>query len=261
MSTAESSSRQVDPIDWAMFIPQHDRTLYRSALEALTASGRPCAIGGGLAFSVHTRRWRHTKDMDLYIRPEDSEAMTAALQQAGFPDFFEKQKYDRGWSYRGHRDDVIVDLLWGMANYRSWVDDTWFAGPVVQMEGLPVRVLAAEELLWAKLYVMQRSRCDWPDLLNIIYAVGPQMDWDRVLRRVADDAPVVGGLLSVFSWLCPASARKLPEWLWERVGLSGPTGSSPVGRVEDIDGDQDGKRASLLSHGSWFGPTEGPVST
>jgi hypothetical protein len=243
---------QVGPIDWPMFIPQRERELYASVFAGLAAQRLPFAIGGGLAFSAYTRRWRSTKDLDLYIRPADSEAATDVLKQAGFPDLFEKSKYDRGWSYRGHREGVIVDLLWGMANYRSWVEESWLAGPRAQFEGHGVRLLAAEDLVFAKLYVMQRGRCDWPDLLNILYAVGPEMDWKLLLERVGEDAPVVGGLLSVFAWLCPAEARALPKWLWRRVGLVGPPTREGHGEIH--------KRAALLGHGDWFGPTEGPVS-
>ncbi len=251
MTTAQRSTIRIDPIDWPMFIPHGERELYAAAFSAFRARELPFAIGGGLAFSAYARRWRYTKDLDLYIRPDDSDAMVEVLQQAGFPDLFEKKKYDRGWSYRGHHNEVIVDLLWGMANYRSWVDDTWLEGPLVKFEGQNVRLLSPEDLLFAKLYVMQRGRCDWPDLLNVLSAVGPQMDWQRVLDRVGDDARLVGGLVSVFSWLCPAKARELPEWLWEHLGLSGPPTSS--------SGQPDGKRASLLSHGDWFGSSEGPV--
>jgi hypothetical protein len=255
MRTSAANSRwQIDAVDWSTFIPKEDRDLYRSAFDAIAVRGKPFGIGGGMAFSAYTRRWRFTKDLDLYIRPDDAKAMIEALTEAGFTDLFEKSKYDQKWSYRGHRGEVIVDLLWGMANYRAWVDDVWvMEGPELEMEGRRVRLIPAEELLWAKLYVVQRGRCDWPDLLNLLFAVGPKMDWRHVLARVAQDAGVVGGLLSLFRWLCPATARELPSWLWERVGLmkEGPTD----------DSEPDGRRATLIGHSDWFGHAKGPVRT
>jgi hypothetical protein len=251
MTAPPTGRLQIDPIDWTTFIPQRERELYRSVLAAILARNLPFAIGGGLAFSVYARRWRYTKDMDLYVRPADSDVLTKLLQAEGFPDLFEKSKYDRGWSYRGHQGDVIVDLLWGMANYRSWVDDGWLQGPQVPFEDVTARLLAPEELVWSKLYVVQRSRCDWPDLLNIIYGVGPQMDWQRLLNRLGDDAPVLGSLLNLFGWLCPARARELPEWLWDSLRLRLP--------VAGPDCIADAKRPALLGHSNWFGPAEEPV--
>jgi hypothetical protein len=251
MSASSTGRLPIDPIDWTAFIPQHERELYRSVFAAIMARGLPFAIGGGLAFSAYSRRWRYTKDLDLYIRPADSDAFIELLKQQGFPDLFDKSKYDRGWSYRGYQGDVIVDLLWGMANYRTWVDDSWLGGPEVPFEDVAVRLLAPEELLWAKLYVMQRDRCDWPDLFNVIHAVGPQMDWLRLLNRLGEDAPVLAGLLNVFGWLSPDRARELPEWLWDSLRLKLP--------VPGPDGAAHAKRPALLGHSNWFGPAEGPV--
>jgi hypothetical protein len=242
---------RIDPIDWTTFIPQNERQLYRSVFAAIIERNLPFAIGGGVGFSVYSRRWRYTKDVDLYIRPADSAQMTAILQKQGFPDLFEKSKYDRGWSYRGHQGNVIVDLLWGMANYRSWVDDTWLAdAPEIPFEDITVRVLPPEELVWSKLYVVQRHRCDWPDVLNIIHGVGPQMDWRRLLHRVGEDAPVLGSLLNLFGWLCPSRARELPDWLWDTLRIKLP--------LPGPDCLADAKRPTLLGR-EWFGPSDGVV--
>jgi hypothetical protein len=249
MAPAAQTRWHVKPVDWSIFIEREDLELYRAALHALSATGAPFAIGGGLSFSAYTRRWRFTKDLDLYIRPKDSEQMVAALKSAGFPDLFEKKKYDQGWSFRGHQGEVIVDLLWGMANYKTWVDDVWVtAGPELEFAGHRVRLLPGEEQLWAKLYVLQRTRCDWPDLLNLLHAIGARMDWTHMLDRVGEDVGVLGGLLSVFRWLCPQRSSELPGWVWERVGLA----KQPPGAGTEADG----HRAALIGHSNWFGATQ-----
>lgn len=51
-------------------------------------------------------------------------------------------------------------------------------------------VLPVEEMIWDKLYVMQRDRCDWPDTLNLLYAAGPTLDWQYLFGRLASDAPL-----------------------------------------------------------------------
>jgi hypothetical protein len=238
-------------VDWSQVIPDQQWALFRPVLITARARGLRFAIGGGLAFSAYSGRLRNTKDMDLFVRPADREALITLLTEAGYQDYYEQLPYDRKWIYRGIRDGEIIDVMWQMANYRTEVDDDWLTrGPIVEIRGEEVRLLAPEELLWSKLYVLQRERCDWPDLLNILYTVGPELDWAHLLERLADDAPVLGGLLNVFGWLCPERARDLPSGLWHQVGLLGPATGPRC--------DEDRRRVELLDRRDWFGPqTEG----
>jgi hypothetical protein len=102
-------------------------------------------------------------------------------------------------------------------------------------------------MIWDKLYIMQRERCDWGDVMNLIYAVGNDVDWEYLLKRMAEDVPLLAGALTVFRWLAPGRARDLPDWIWERLQLSPPAGS-PV--ADEIDK----RRVSLLDTRPWFGP-------
>jgi hypothetical protein len=240
-----SHTEQMQFIDFDEAIPPAQWALYDRALQELRRQGLPCAVGGGLAFSAYARRWRNTKDMDLFIRPADCEAAIAALQRAGFADYYPQAPYDRRCSFRGIRDGIIVDLLWEMLNGRARVDAAWLSrGPTLTIRGSAVRFLAPEELIWSKLYVLQRERCDWPDLLNILAGAGPALDWTHLLDRIGPDAPLLGGVLSVLRWLSPASARELPAWIWRRVGLAPWDGNS----AEPVD-------PRMLGNGDWFGPT------
>ena len=94
-------------------------------------------------------------------------------------------------------------------------------------------------MLWQKLYVMQRERCDWPDVLNLIYAVGARLDWRRLLARMGDDWPLLAGVLSVYDWLCPERAAQLPGWVRDRFGMAA---AGPCSR----------SRADLLDRRPWF---------
>ena len=177
-------------------------------------------LGGGFALATFTGRWRDTKDIDFYIRPQDRDTAVAALCDAGFVDYFSLRRYDRKWIYRSTKSGVIVDIIWAMANQRAQVDDSWFkrAGSG-QVRDEQVKVLPLEEFTWCKLYIMQRDHCDWPDLFNLLYAAGPRLDWDHLIERLEEDLPLLKGFLSVYSWLCPRRARKLPVSLWRRLGL------------------------------------------
>src|SRR5581483_3604262 len=102
------------------------------------------------------------------------------------------------------------------------VDQSWFRGSRVEVDGEVFLLLAPEEALWSKLYVLQRDRCDWPDALNLLYGVGPEIDWRHLLARLGEDAPLLIGLLSVFGWLCPDRARELPSWIWNELRVNSP---------------------------------------
>jgi hypothetical protein len=115
------------------------------------------------------------------------------------------------------------------------------------VDGVRFRLIPAEELLWIKLYILQRDRCDWPDVLNLVYAAGAEMDWRSVLTRLGDDRLLLSGMLSLFVWLCPDRARRLPDWLWRELGIR------PQTETNGPNGCQ--ARADLFDSRPWFLPT------
>jgi hypothetical protein len=221
--------------------------MYHRVLKKAHEQQLPFAIGGALAVAYYTGGWRFTKDLDLYVTPHDRERMTTVLSECGLSDYHDKLPYDRGWIYRGNVDDVIVDVIFGMPNRRTEVDLEWITrGPWVNLFGDRVRVLPAEELIWAKIYVLQRDRSDWPDIFNLLFATGARLDWERLLDRLGDDTPLLTGILTVFRWLNPAAASRLPGWLWQRLSLPEP---HECGSQEHIR-----HRAKLLDTRPWFAP-------
>ena len=147
--------------------------------------------------------------------------MIELTRELGMTDYFETKEYDRWWIYRATADGSIVDIIWAMANHRQQIDGLWMSGPEVNLRGHRVKVLPAEAMLWDKLYIVQRERCDWQDVFNLLYAAGEDVDWELLLRRIGEDTPLMAGALSVFRWLAPERAQRLPSWIWRQVGLSG----------------------------------------
>jgi len=232
---------------WSQLIPEKEWAVYETVLDEAATRKIPFALGGAFAVATYTGCWRNTKDLDLYVLPQHRDRMIQLTNDLRLADYYDTKAYDRWWIYRATREDVIVDIIWAMANHRAQIDGLWMSGPEVTLHGRRMKVLPAEALLWDKLYIMQRDRCDWPDVLNLLYAAGPDVEWDYLLERIGGDTPLLAGALSVFRWLAPGHAEQFPDWLWERVGLA------PLAVTADQD-DYDKRRVELLDRRPWFVP-------
>jgi hypothetical protein len=145
----------------------------------------------------------------------------------------------------------VVDAIWAMANLRTLVDEDWLTlGPEVEIRGERVRPIPAEELIWSKLYVLQRDRSDWPDVFNLIDALAPRLDWDRLIARMGPDLPLLAAALSVFAWLAPARAARIPQEVWGAVGTRPPE-PAPERQVSRA-------RADLLDSRPWRPDPDAP---
>jgi hypothetical protein len=257
--------RLYPPDDIRAVVPDDQWLVFLPALRAAQRLGIEFAIGGGLAVSFYTGYWRNSKDLDIYLLPADRERMIAAVNATGMSDYYEQVAYDRSWIYRAHAHGVIVDLIWAMANGSGNVDGSWLReGPVAVLRGEEVRLVAAEELFWSKAHVLQRDRCDWPDLLNLLYTAGPAFDWRRLLARcraqadpqmasgpARDEYRLLASIVSLFSWVAPGRAADLPRWLWSELDVPQPAVESPV---------RNDHRIRLLDSRPWFTPTDiGPT--
>lgn len=230
---------------WGELIPDDQWRVYRNVIHGLRRRGIPFALGGAFALAAYTARWRNTKDLDLYILPQDREAVIDVITGAGLTDLYERLPYERHWIYRASRDDIIVDAIWGMANHKADVDPAWLTrGPTIALRGEPLRVLPAEELVWDKMYIVQRERCDWPDVLNLIDATCDGLDWEHLLHRTGPDTPLLAGVLTVFRWLCPGKALTLPAWIWPRLQMPPPENHQQP--------DVDCEAVRLLDTRPWF---------
>jgi hypothetical protein len=210
------------PDDVHELIPVAHWTVFRDAILAARAHGIPCAVGGGLAVSLYTGMWHSPHDLDLLIVPGNRAPMIDAMGTAGLSDLYEREKYDRNWIYRGSRGDAVVDAIWALANGVGEVDETWVTrGPQTELGDVTVRLLPPEELIWSKLYVVQGTRCDWPDIVNLLFATGLALDWDRLIARCAGpgDEALLASALLLFAWIAPGRAHAVSEHVWQRLHL------------------------------------------
>ena len=239
---------------WVDLLTEKHWPVYRRVLEAGLDRHLPFALGGALATATHTGQWRGTHDMDLYVEPSHRAEMVGVLDDLGLRDIQDICPYDASVTYRASdamsefaiESSVIVEVISGMKNHRALVDALWLSrAEQIHIDGLKLRVTAPEEMIWPKLYVLSRERCDWPDILNLLYFCGAGLDWDHLVQRLGPDAPLLTGVLGVLSWLSPQSLRKLPAWLLPQLDLR---------HARDLADDEElRRRASLLKSQEWFG--------
>src|SRR5207302_3524132 len=66
---------------------------------------------------------------------------------------------DPVWLSKAWRDGFFVDLITGMSNGIITVEDSWIEGSArAKVTGVQTRVLAAEELIASKMFVLFRER-------------------------------------------------------------------------------------------------------
>ena len=230
---------------WGELIPEEQWGVFSLGITALEANGVPYLVHGALALGAYTGHWRNTKDVDVIVRPADHERAISALQRAGFEDYFERQNYDRSWIFRGHKEDVIFDVIWALPNHRVEIDGGWFerARPF-WLRGRLLAAVPTEELIRVKLYVLQRERCDWVDVLNVLASAAGTIDWHWLVKRMDRDVSLLQAVLAVFNWMSPNRATALPAWLKEQFAL-------PMMDVDDAAAAEE-RRVRLFDSRPWF---------
>jgi len=199
-------------------VVEEHRDLYAQALSALNERGVPYMLGGAFAVHHYTNLWRDTHDIDIYITPETLDQATDALRSAGFHDLGEQALGDRDWIYHAGRESVIVDVIWRFANLANYVSDDWFArAPRGRFLGIDVAFLPLEELIWIKVFIINRHRCDWPDVLRLIRARCEAVNWDRLLDLLGEHWLLLAAVVDVFDWQHADSTACIPDHIREEL--------------------------------------------
>lgn len=234
---------------WSTLIPDDQWEVFRRGTRAIQQAGVTALLGGAMALATYTRHWRSTKDVDVIVLPRDRENVVTAIREAGFDDYFTREPYDRSWIFRGFKDDVIFDVIWELPNHRVTIDDAWFERAWrIRLRDEVYAAVPPEELVRVKLYVMQRERCDWVDVLNVLGGAADEIDWAWLVRRMGRDLPLLHAVLAIFNWMSPNRARVLPDWLRQQLALPQP-------ESEDAEGMEE-RRVRLFDSRPWFAPLQ-----
>ncbi len=188
--------------------------LYQDVLRLLTEHRIPHAVSGAFALQEHTGVRRSAKDLDIFLTSETACLALDLLRKHGI----RCEICDPVWLAKARRDDFFVDFITGMSNAALTVTDTWIARarPAVIL-GVPTRILAAEELLASKMFVVRRERFDGADIAHIIYATGGRLDWSRILELIGAHWELLLWALVLFRYIYPAQGHYVPLLVWTQL--------------------------------------------
>ena len=169
------TSQHPDGYDYA------DETCLLRALDeaqrALIAAGIEFLVMGGLASAVWGRpRW--TRDVDLFVRPEDAGEALAVLTEAGF----ETWVHDQHWLSKAKKHGVVVDIIFRSHNDILLDEEMLARGVTATFKGLTVRVLSPEDLVVMKAVAANEDTFRyWYDAIGVIGRA--DLDWDYLIAR------------------------------------------------------------------------------
>ena len=200
--------------------PPEQEQLFREVLGVLNTANVPYVVSGAFALQQHTGIGRDTKDLDVFLPPENVPNALQALINDGFS----CDIADPVWLAKAHRGDFYVDLICGMSNGVITVDPSWIQrGSPAELFGVPTRVLAPEELIASKLFVTRRERFDGADIVHVIFGTRGLLDWQRLLQLAAEHWGVLLWQLILFHYVYPAHTSFVPGHVWRDL----------LGRLQD----------------------------
>lgn len=211
----ELSREEVKSLTHGEFwIPEAERGIYQLALRALNRAGVPYVVSGLYAISEYTGIYRETKDLDLLLEPAHVLPAARVLKDHGFR-LALKQHH---WLGKAAKEESTIDLIWGMGNGLHLIDQAWYrhSRPGI-LAATPVRVAPPEELLWHRLFISERHRFDMADVMHILLTRGDQLDWERLLERVAGDWLLLLAQLHLFDYAYPGHRARVPAWVREEL--------------------------------------------
>jgi hypothetical protein len=210
----------------------HTRDFYVKSLRRLIDSGIPFQVGGAYALARYTGIERHTKDLDLFVKPADAPRVLLLFSEAGHQ---ADMTYPH-WLGKVYEGDAFLDIIFRSGNGLAEVDDEWLGhGEPDEVLGVPVALTPVEEMIWSKAFVMERERFDGADVAHLIRARGDRVDWARLVRRFGPHWRVLLCHLILFGYVYPGERSKVPARvegeLVRRLGDEAVRASPAAGRV------------------------------
>jgi hypothetical protein len=198
-----------------LYLAPEEARLFHEWLKIMRRSNVPYALGGAYAQYAFTGVWRDSKDMDVFVRPQDVRTVLDAFVEAGY----DTELRDPRWLAKVHSAPHLLDILFAVRHMtRLRVSDEWLRTAVAaRFLDVPVRILRPEEIIATKVYIANRDRFDGADILHLIRALQGEVDWQRLVDLLEGDEEIVLWHLVLFAFAYPMHREWLPRELMRRA--------------------------------------------
>src|SRR6516225_6094453 len=170
---------------------------YIEAIRRLQDTGIPFLVGGAFAFSHFSHVRRDTKDIDVFVKPDDCRRVLEVFAQLGY----DTQLIFPHWLGKIRSGPYVMDVIFNSGN----------------VLGLIVRISPCEEMIWTKAFIQERERFDGADVLHLLRENGPALDWPRLLMRFGDYWRILLSHLIMFGFVYPDRRQNIPAWVMEEL--------------------------------------------
>jgi hypothetical protein len=203
-----------NPLPAEPIAPERTARFYGRMIDVLQAADLPFLIGGAYSFARYTGIERHTKDLDIFVRPADVERTLAILAAAGC----ETELTFSHWLAKAFFNDDFIDIIFSSGNGLATVHDDWFthAAPD-EVLGRAVLLCPLEESLWVKAFVMERERFDGADVMHLLLHNADRLDWPRLVGYFHRHEQLLLAHLHLFQFIYPTEAGRIPAAVMEHL--------------------------------------------
>ncbi len=190
------------------------RRVYSQTLRALNKSGITYAVGAAFARHAYTSIWRYTKDLDVFLKPEDLKTAMDALEKVGF----ETEVKDGHWLGKAWKKGYFIDLIFGTGHGQLPIDEDLFQGSQkAEILGVQTYLVPPEEIIASAAYIAGRNRFDAGDIVHLIRGSKGNLDWERILHRLGDNYELLLWHLLLFDFMYPGHSDFLPQDLMVKL--------------------------------------------
>ncbi len=195
-------------------LDQQTQQFYVDVLNLLKQSDTPFLVGGAYALAQYAGVVRHTKDLDLFVKKVDAAEILELFEKSGY----KSEMTFPHWLGKAYKGESFIDLIFSSGNGVAIVDDEWFTHATsAEVFGVPVLFCPAEEMIWSKGFIMERERFDGADIAHILRARGPELDWERLIRRFDGHWRVLFTHLIMFGFTYPAEKDRIPSHVMDKL--------------------------------------------
>jgi predicted nucleotidyltransferase len=160
------------PEDWDLLLGVLDETM-----DVLRSADIPFLLIGGIGSAVFGRD-RGTRDVDLFVRPENARTVLDLLRERGFDTRVEHEH----WLYKAFKHDVLVDVIFRSSRDILLDDEMLSRARTMTFRGRELPVAPPEDLIVMKAIAMSEDTPRyWYDAIAIIAQA--ELDWDYLVAR------------------------------------------------------------------------------